>query len=228
MKISCILASYNRPTLIRQALQSIQDQTHPDYELIVVDDSSKMDIFEVAKGFKFTHSKIMHLPVKPEDRAKVNRLGVNINIGLAHATGDLICYLADDDYYFPTWFEKASRYFETHSLVQVGFGILKYSESREMVLAEMGEIRFWDEIIKDPMGRLDHNQVIHRRFDPIQKWQEGVGTEMSVDGWFFSQLANFHDFHPINAWAAVKRLHGKNLQNHVSLYQSGKMDDLRE
>ena len=228
MKISCILASYNRPTFVRQALRSVQDQTHENYELIVVDDSTKMDIFEVTRGFKFSNSKIMHIPVRPEDRAKVNRLGVNINIGLIHATGDLVCYLADDDYYFPTWFERANSYFELHPDVQVGFGILKYSSSLEMELQEHGEFRFWDEIIRDPMGRLDHNQVIHRRFDPIQAWQESIGTVMNVDGWFFSQLANYHAFHPINAWAAVKRLHSKNLQGSVSDYQAGKLDDLRE
>lgn len=228
MLISCIVASYNRPTFLRQALKSIQDQTHKEYEVILVDDSTKMDVFSIAREFKFPNLHIFHQDVAPEERKLVNRLGVNINAGLFWAGGELICYLADDDYYFPAWFEKASAYFEAHPAVQVGFGILKYSTSREMDIAEMGEIRYWDEIIKDPMGRLDHNQVIHRRFDPIQKWQEGIGTEMNVDGWFFSQLANLYPFHPINAWAAVKRLHDKNLQNSVSLYQSGQLNDLRE
>lgn len=228
MKITCILTSYNRPTFVRQALRSIQDQTHKDYQLLVADDSTKMGIGEILREFQFPELEWTHEDVTPEQRKDVNRLGVNINKALPRATGDLICYLSDDDYFFPTWFEKASAYFEAHPEVQVGFGILKYSESMAMDLAESGTVNFMNEIIRDPMGRLDHNQVIHRRFDPIQKWQEGVGTVMNVDGWFFSQLANFHDFHPINAWAAVKRLHGKNLQSYVSEYQAGKLDDLRE
>lgn len=228
MKISCILTSYNRPTLVRQALKSIQDQTHKDYQLLIMDDSSKMDIGEILREFNFTNLEWTHEDVTPEQRKTVNRLGININKALPCATGDLICYLSDDDYYFPTWFEKASAYFETHPEVQVGFGILKYWELPTMDFSEHGSINFMNEIVKDPMGRLDHNQVIHRRFDPIQRWQESVGTVMNVDGWFFNQIANYHDFHPINAWAAVKRLHNKNLQGCISEYQSGKLDDLRE
>lgn len=227
MKISVIIASFNRPSFLREALRSIVNQTHSDYQAVIVDESNAFNIFDLVKEFKFTESTTIHTPVSPEQRSKVNRLGANINIGLRHAIGDLICYLADDDAFFPTWFEKASAYFGSHAEAQVGFGILKYCENT-IELSEMGEIRWWDEVIPDPMGRLDHNQVIHRKFDPVQKWSENVGTEMNVDGWFFSQLANFHKFHPINAWAAAKRIHGKNLQSNVPLYQSGKMDGLRE
>lgn len=229
MKISCIVASFNRPTFLKEAIRSVVSQTHTDWELIVVDNSTQMDVREVVSE--------IHLPLEkvrvfmrcgdPEIPPKRNMLGVNINGGLLHATGDLVCYLADDDAFFLDWFQKANDYFETFPYVQVAFGILKYCD-KVLDFREMGEIRFWDEIISDPMGRLDQNQVIHRRFDPIVKWPENLGSEMSADGWFFNQLATEHSFHPINAWAAIKRLHGKNLQNHVSLYQSGKMDDLRE
>lgn len=227
MKITCIVASFNRPKFLREALGSLKRQTHEDLQIIVVDDSTKFDVYKVVPEFGFANSLTIHEKVSPSARAKVNRLGVNVNLALEHAEGDLVCYLADDDAYFPDWLEKANAYFEAHPEVQVGFGILKYCQD-VLDFAEAGEIRWWDEIIRDPMGRLDHNQVIHRRFDPIQKWSENVGTEMNVDGWFFSQIANFHAFHPINAWAACKRLHSKNLQNHVPLYQGGKMDDLRE
>lgn len=228
MKISVIIASYNRPTFLRQALKSVVDQSHKDYQLVVVDDSTKMNIFEIMPEFHFTESVVIHEQVSATARAKSNRLGVNINAALEHVTGDAIVYLADDDYYFPGWFEAVSKYFETHPDVKVGFGILKYSESREMDLAEYGGIRFWNEVVNPSERLLDHNQVAHRRFDPPVKWQEGLGTESNSDYWFFMQLATKHEFHPINSWAAVKRLHGKNLQNHIPLYQSGKMDDLRE
>lgn len=237
MKITCILTSYNRPKFVRQAIGSVLSQTHQDWELIVVDDSNRMDIERVVEEFDWgagrgnpgrSRVKVFHTDVPNEERAKVNRLGINVNKGLHEATGDLICFLADDDYYFPTWFQSADDYFAKHRHVDVGFGILKYSESLEMDLTESGTLNFFNQIIKDPMGRLDHNQVIHRRFTPPQLWQEDIGTVMNVDGWYFNRLACSHEFHPINAWAAVKRLHGKNLQNAVGQYQAGMLDDLRE
>jgi spore maturation protein CgeD len=228
VKISCIIASFNRPKFLKEALRSIVNQSHKDYQLIVVDESTQMNVFDVVAEFDFTDSVVIHERISPSVRAKSNRLGININIGLEHAVGDLICYLGDDDAYFPTWFENMNRFFEEHPVVQVGFGILKYCRDN-LDFSECGEIRFWNEVIKDPSEKLlDHNQVCHRRFDPPQKWQENLGTEGNSDYWFFTQIANLHSFHPINSWAAVKRLHRKNLQNCVSLYQSGKMDDLRE
>lgn len=225
MKITCILTSFNRPRMVREALQSIQNQTHKDYQLIVVDDSDALDIEEVMKEFKFDNSLVIRHKVNRKEPPALNRLGFNINSALPQAKGNVVAYLADDDALFPGWFSAVSDHFERHPDHQVAFGILKYSQG-ELDLSEMGEIRFWDEVVLDPMGRLDHNQVVHRRFDPPQKWSENIGTEMNVDGWFFSQLANFHQFHPINAWAACKRLHGKNLQGSVGLYQSGGMAGL--
>ncbi len=213
--------------MLREALKSIADQTHRDYQLIVVDDSSRINAFDAVREFDFPESRVIHERVSPEERAQVNRLGVNINKGLRHATGDVITYLADDDAYFPGWFAAVSDHFEKHPDHQVAFGVLKYCRD-EIDFSETGETRFWDETIYDPMGKLDHNQVIHRRFDPPVKWLENLGSETNSDGWFFNQLAISHPFHPISSWAAVKRIHSKNLQGSVSLYQSGQMSDLRE
>lgn len=227
MKISVIVTSFNRPKMLRETLQSLSVQTHRDFEVILIDDSDAFDVFDVVKDFWFPACITLHQSVPPGERQKKNRLGVNVNIGLQKVTGDIVAYLADDDGYFPGWLEKVSGYFEKRPDVSVAFGVLKYSQDK-LDFSEMGEVRFWDEVIRDPMGRLDHNQVVHRKFDPPQKWSENIGTEMNVDGWFFSQIANLHDFHPISEWAACKRLHTKNLQGSIPLYQSGASMGMRE
>ena len=45
--ISCILSSYNRPRMVRDALNSVARQIYRRYELIVVDDSDAFDIRDV-------------------------------------------------------------------------------------------------------------------------------------------------------------------------------------
>lgn len=227
MKISVIVASFNRPRMLREALESLQRQTHRDFQVILIDDSTLFNVFDIVKDFDFPECVTVHENVPPGERQKKNRLGVNVNVGLSHATGDVVAYLADDDAYFPGWFKAVSDHFEKNPGHQVAFGILKYCQD-ELDFSEAGEIRFWDEIVYDPMGRLDHNQVVHRRSDPPVKWLENIGTESNVDGWFFNQLSVSHPFHPINAWAACKRLHSKNLQNCVPLYQSGTPMGMRE
>ncbi len=213
--------------MVREALRSVKDQTHQDIQLIVVDDSNAFDIEAVMKEFRFENSLVIHHKIRPEDRCKVNRLGVNVNSALPYVEGDVVTYLADDDGYFPGWLKAVSEHFEKNHDHVVAYGILKCSQN-DLDFAEHGEFRFPNEVLTSPGGVVDHNQVVHRRFDPPQKWLETLGSEANSDFWFFNQIAQLHVFHPINAWSACKRLHGKNLQNHVSLYQSGRMNDLRE
>lgn len=231
MKISCILVSYNRPRWCRQAIKSIADQTHKDYQLIVIDESTVFDIHEAVKEFPLTEATVRKHHVLPEERKIQNRLSINLNIALQLVTGDLVCFLADDDYYYPTWFEHASAYFEAHPEIQAAYGKLVYSDSPEMVFTTEPapvNIRYFKGPIKDPFDRLDHNQVMHRRFTPPFRWPETLGTVGGPDAYYFREVSKDHVFYAIDAWAAVKRVHHKNLQSSLNEYMSGAIDGIRE
>lgn len=49
--ISVITTCYNREAYIAQAIQSVLDQTHKDFELIVWDDGSTNDSVAIALGY---------------------------------------------------------------------------------------------------------------------------------------------------------------------------------
>lgn len=228
MKISCILTSFNRPTLVQQALKSIAEQGYKNYELIVVDDSTIFDVRRLVDRYSFPSVQVTHFGITPQERAAKNRLGVNINYGLLKAKGDLICYLADDDYYFPDWFEKAAEFFQQDRYAFVGFGSLIYSSSSHMDFSQTGTVRFYNHLITSPAGKLDHNQVIHRRRGQTILWPESADSVKESDALFFTELAKDHTFFPIHASAAVKRLHSKNLQDHIPELEQGKLDNLRD
>jgi glycosyltransferase involved in cell wall biosynthesis len=211
--ISCILTSSDRPTLVLQALGSVERQSCRDYELIVVDDSSHLDIHRAMRHFRFPSVQVYHFDVPPGERGLVNRLGTNVNFALSKAKGSLICYLSDDDYYFNDWFEKASAFFHDNPQALQGYGSLVYSRSMHMDFSQSGTVRwFAGRLISDPQGKLDHNQVMHRRRIIPVKWPEEKETIKDSDGLFFKELAKQGPFYPIDATAAVKRLHSKNLQ----------------
>jgi spore maturation protein CgeD len=228
MKISCILTSFNRPTLVQQALKGVADQGYKDYELLIVDDSTIFDVRRLVDRFHFPSVQVTHFGITSAERAAKNRLGVNINHALLQAKGDLVCYLADDDYYFPDWFEKAAEFFSKDKYAHVGFGSLIYSSSSHMDFSQTGTVRFYNHLITNPAGKLDHNQVIHRRRGQTILWPESADSVSNSDGLFFSELAKDHTFFPIHASAAVKRLHSKNLQNHLEELGQGKLDNLRD
>ncbi len=222
LKISCVLTSYNRPMFVRQALRSVEAQTYRNFELIVLDESDPeiLDILEAVSSLKMPLVKINVSEVSPEERSKTNRLGISINRGLMMAEGDLICYLADDDFLFPTWFEEAVKFFEAHPEVQNGFGSLHYTSCREMRFDQTTGVRFFDSPVSDPFGKLDHNQVMHRKGRTL--WPTGPETIKEPDGHFFRELSKNGPFHPIpGAAATVKRLHEKCLQKSLGTALDG-------
>lgn len=221
MKISCILTSYNRPKWIHHALKSVADQTYRNFELLVYDDSTIFDIQKIVKQYSFPSVKVVHTDVTPQQRKSENRLGVNCNAGLKAASGDLVCYLCDDDYYFPGWFEAAAKFFldPNNKGKHAAFGILMYSKDKEMTFPTSGERRFFDVPVRKPCGTLDHNQVVHLRFKHPFRWPIGIEHMTVTDGIYFNEIAKGGRlFYPIPEYAAVKRRHPKNLQittNHL-------------
>ena len=215
MKISCILTSFNRPKWIQQALHSVMVQTYRDYELIIIDESTEFDIHSVLVGFKFPHLSLVRYQVSEEVRDRTNRLSINVNKGLRLATGDLICFLADDDFLYPTWFADAVEFFKKNPSVGAGFGRLFYTRLAAMEHPDdkTASCRFFNRVIVDPCNKLDHNQIIHRPTPTLVEWPEEIEAFTAPDGLYARKVARHYPFHPIYANAAVKRLHGKNLQD---------------
>lgn len=232
LSITCVLTSFNRPNYVRQALRSLEDQTYRNFDVVVVDDSSIFDIRPVVAEFRLPAVRVVHCDVSPDQRARENRLGVNCNRGLEMARGDLLAFLCDDDYFFPTWFQEAARFLgsEVHGDKGACFGRLVYSESAEMVFPRSGPERFPGFVVDNPCCTLDHNQVVHRRFKKPVRWPEtaaGIGT---TDGAYFDAIARRGwYFHPVDAFAVVKRIHRKSIHRtwgtEIAL---GRAEDMRE
>ncbi len=231
MKISCILTSFNRPKWVRDALRSVAVQTHRDFELIVIDESDEFEIADAIKEFSFPSVYFKSSRIDPSVRRLENRLSVNCNTGLSLAAGDLVCFLADDDYYYPTWFEKAVKHFQENPAHRAAFGRLVYSYSPVMGFSpnpDPKSIRWYPDPVKEPGGKLDHNQVVHRNFSPSYRWPTAIGTLAGPDAVYFSEIARQHLFYPIDAYACVKRLHPKSLLESQQTYIGGSMEGLRE
>ena len=88
--ITVILPVYNRENYLREAIQSILDQTYKNFELLIVDDASTDNSLRVAKDFQDPRIRIIS--------NKVNK-GVSFsrNKGIFEAKGDLIAFMDSDD-----------------------------------------------------------------------------------------------------------------------------------
>ena len=100
---SIIVPTYNRADILKQAIQSVINQTDPSWELIIVDNFSSDDTKSVVNSFKDKRIKFF----------QINNKGIiakSRNLGISHSLGDWIAFLDSDDYFFPQKLEICRRY----------------------------------------------------------------------------------------------------------------------
>lgn len=139
-KISVILPVYNGALYIKDAVQSILDQTYGDFELIVLNDASTDNTLEVLQSFSDPRMKI----ITNEQNLRVVK---SLNKGLAMATGEFIARMDGDDIAHPRRFELQVAYLEANPTVDLCgtwvqvFGardhIAKSSEHHELIKAHL-------------------------------------------------------------------------------------------
>jgi len=95
-KVSVIVPTYNRKSLLPETLDSILGQTYDNYEIVIVDDGSSDGTKEVIdKYIELNPDKIKYYYRNNGGCAAA------LNLGLDRVTGNYICVLGDDDIYEP-------------------------------------------------------------------------------------------------------------------------------
>ena len=98
-KVSVIIPTHNRSQLLSSAISSVRDQTFKDWEIVVVDDHSTDDTFEVVESF--SDERIKYLKNKGKNGPSIAR-----NLAISVASGEYIAFLDDDDEWLPYKLEK--------------------------------------------------------------------------------------------------------------------------
>jgi len=124
-KVSIIIPTYNRPHLAGRAIKSVLNQTHQNFEIILVDDSPNNDTKEVVKQLKDERIKY----IKSEDIKRGSAAARKRNLGIRNISQDskYIAFLDDDDEFLPTFLEETLKKLEQENEV-VAVGV--YGESR--------------------------------------------------------------------------------------------------
>jgi glycosyltransferase involved in cell wall biosynthesis len=89
---SIIIPVYNRSSFIKPAIQSVIDQTFPNWELLIVDDASTDDTVSVIEQYCALDRRI-HILKQEYNQER----GAARNKGIAHSKGRYICFLDSDD-----------------------------------------------------------------------------------------------------------------------------------
>lgn len=109
IKISILTLSYNQGQYLAEAIESIQKQNYPNWELLIIDPGSSDNSREIATEYSIKDSRINLLFENDEGPAD------GLNKGLGWITGDILGCLNSDDFYQNNVFNQVVDFFNRYS-----------------------------------------------------------------------------------------------------------------
>lgn len=103
--VSVIITTYNRPTYLLRAINSVDKQTYKNIEIIIVDDNNsnsdaRCETQKVINEYRGL-TKLIYIKHDKNKNGATAR-----NTGIKNSSGDYIAFLDDDDYFYPDKVEK--------------------------------------------------------------------------------------------------------------------------
>jgi glycosyltransferase involved in cell wall biosynthesis len=124
MKITIVLRTYNRPQFLREALSSISNQYHTDWEVLIFDDMGSIENFEIYSKFKAYHTENRVVYVTSTSQYEFFKKSWNGGVHLS--TGDICIRLDDDDLLLPYTLEYISNLYRDNTDLDFTYGSAKF------------------------------------------------------------------------------------------------------
>jgi glycosyltransferase involved in cell wall biosynthesis len=120
MKVTVVVRTYDRPEFLKEALVSIQLQTHQDWEILIFDDAASNANFEIYKWFRDINSdkRIMYLTTKKSYDMFQNSWLIAPDL----AEGDIMVRLDDDDLLVEDSLEFLSKIYTENPELEFSYG----------------------------------------------------------------------------------------------------------
>lgn len=110
-RISVIMGIYNCASTLAEALDSLLAQTYQDFKVILCDDGSKDNTYEVARSYVERYPEIFIL-IRNEKNMGLN---YTLNHCLKYADTDFVARMDGDDISLPNRFEKEVEFLDAHT-----------------------------------------------------------------------------------------------------------------
>lgn len=156
-KVSILVRTCNRPDVLRNCLQSIQNQTYENIEVVVVEDGE-------AKAGKMINNEFSNMDIRYYATGEhIGRAKVG-NIALSKATGAYFNFLDDDDEFYPNHVSSLIEVINNNSYK------VAYSLAEECVCHFNRKKRSYFEVYKFVRYKNAFNKLylLHENYFPIQ------------------------------------------------------------
>jgi len=218
--VSVIITCYNYGRYLKQAIDSVFEQTHKNVEVIVVDDGSDDDTATVCEKYSG--------PIK---YVRVERVGISAarNIGIQFSKGDYVVFLDADDFLYANAIETNLYFFKLYKNVAfVSGGHVRVDEQGNSLPTKNAEMKWGDNYVSLLQGNYIamESTVMYRRelffyfhFNTQLNFCEDYDLNISIA----RELPVFsHD-----KIIAAYRQHGKNVSRNSHLMEVNAMKVLQ-
>lgn len=194
--VSVLVPTFNRPQYFYEALASVLCQSYRNLQIIVINDGGE-DISDIVNAFN--DPRIIFI-----NRKENRGLPFTLNQALTHATGKYICYLGDDDVYYPYHVSTLLNALENQTSCYVAYGDLYkvycriVPDGSRQVLSKVVQVsRDFDRFLMLQFNHTLHVSLMHRRdlLDKIGPYNEDLNVLIDWD--LTRRLVFFSDFHHV-------------------------------
>jgi len=182
MRCSIIIPTYNRIASLRRCLTAITRQSHPDYEVLVVDDASS-DPTGAMVQTEFPRCRYLRIAQRGGSTCARNRV-------IAQATGSLLVFTDDDCLAQPNWLSAHERHYADSQIGAVGGPLVPATPS----FCD----KFYAAHYREEFETL-------RRIERLHRWERLVTGNMSVPRAVFERMGGFDEQMPRGADADLVR-----------------------
>ena len=201
-KISIITPSYNQGSYLVQNIQSIQLQSYPQVQHIIIDGGSNDQTIDIIKE----HQHCIDYWVSEPDNGQSHA----INKGINKATGKIINWLNSDDYYEPEALAFVNKAFN-NTKIKVVCGISKLFDENGMIKYSKGTDIYEGNLAKTiAWARIDQPETFFLKevWDELGPLNENLHYTMDRE-WWMRYLYHFglEDIHKFDKLLVNFRLH---------------------
>lgn len=215
-KVSVILPCFNHARFVTEAAESVLGQTHRDLELIITDDCSSDNSWEVIKGIAARDERVRIIRHEKNQGLPTSR-----NDGLRIATGEFIAFCDADDVWEP---QKAAAQVEllldnpTYDVVYCETLIIdEHSRltgqrfSQIYPLAKVTSGWLFAELVKRNFINVQSAMMRKSCLKTVSQFDADLGV--LEDWWYWVQLAPHHQFLYSPQPLARYRIHSQSMNS---------------
>ena len=203
--VSVIIPVYNRDVLIKQAIESINNQTYRPIECIVIDDGSTDNTTTTVKHLiGQNNDDVFEIKLVKQENSGAPSARNN---GIKNASGEFIQFLDSDDLLYPNKIKDQVSVFQKQEKIDGVYGNWHHGTIKSHVLVK-GE-KWEDTVSQFYGGRVIHTlSFLFRRsfINTIGPWDESLKRNQEVDFFLRGALAG-GNFEYLSKLAGLWREH---------------------